>query len=133
MLHHVEINVSNLEEARLFWDELLLGLGYSLYSEWGAGVSWMYEETYLVFVQTEARFLEAGYHRGHTGLNHLAFHVERRADVDWWTAKFRERGIPILYEDRHPFAGGPNYYAVFAEGPDRMKVELVAKEKDQKI
>ncbi|MBC1458934.1 VOC family protein [Listeria newyorkensis] len=127
MLHHVEMNVSNLKEARLFWDDLLGRLGYTLYSEWEKGVSWMYGETYLVFVQTEERFLEAGYHRGHTGLNHLAFHVATRADVDAWTERFRAQGIPILYEDRHPFAGGPNYYAVFAEGPDRMKVELVAK------
>lgn len=127
MLHHVEINVSNLKAARFFWDDLLGRLGYSLYSEWDKGVSWMYGETYLVFVQTEERFLNAGYHRGHTGLNHLAFHVATRADVDDWTERFREQGIPILYEDRHPFAGGPNYYAVFAEGPDRMKVELVAR------
>lgn len=56
MLHHVEINVSNLKEARLFWDDLLGRLGYTLYSEWEKGVSWMYGETYLVFVQTEERF-----------------------------------------------------------------------------
>lgn len=126
-MHHVEMNVSNLKEARLFWDDLLGQLGYTLYSEWEKGVSWIYGETYLVFVQTEERFLEAGYHRGHTGLNHLAFHVATRTDVDAWTERFRAQGIPILYEDRHPFAGGPNYYAVFAEGPDRIKVELVAK------
>lgn len=30
------------------------------------------------------------------------------------------------YEDRHPYAGGPDYYAVFFEDPDRMKVEIVA-------
>ncbi|MBC1503065.1 hypothetical protein HB825_08210 [Listeria booriae] len=127
MLHHVELNVSNLAEARVFWDVLLSDLGYTLYSEWEQGVSWIYGETYLVFVQTEERFLKDGYHRGHTGLNHLAFHVETRSDVDAWTERFRAQGVPILYEDRHPFAGGPNYYAVFAEGPDRMKVELVAK------
>ncbi|WP_430536084.1 VOC family protein [Listeria rocourtiae] len=127
MLHHVEVNVSNLKEARLFWDDLLGCLGYSLYSEWEKGVSWIYGETYLVFVQTEARFLDAGYHRGQTGLNHLAFHVETRADVDIWTERFRAQEVPVLYEDRHPFAGGPDYYAVFVEGPDRMKVELVAK------
>jgi catechol 2,3-dioxygenase-like lactoylglutathione lyase family enzyme len=34
--------------------------------------------------------------------------------------------MTILYQDRHPHAGGENYYAVFFEDPDRIKVELVA-------
>jgi catechol 2,3-dioxygenase-like lactoylglutathione lyase family enzyme len=40
--------------------------------------------------------------------------------------KLKEKGIKILYEDRHPFAGGKEHYAVFFEDPDRIKVELVA-------
>ncbi len=42
------------------------------------------------------------------------------------TEKLRRRKITILYEDRHPYAGGKGYYAVFFEDPDRMKVELIA-------
>jgi uncharacterized protein len=34
--------------------------------------------------------------------------------------------VHILYEDRHPHAGGPDCYAVYFEDPDRMKVELDA-------
>ena len=36
--------------------------------------------------------------------------------------------LKILYEDKHPYAGGEDYYAVFFEDPDRIKVELVAPE-----
>ena len=46
---------------------------------------------------------------------------------DELTEKLRRRGITILYEDRHPFAGGSDYYAVFFEDPDRIKVEVVGK------
>ncbi|WP_455662618.1 VOC family protein, partial [Pradoshia sp.] len=81
---------------------------------------------YIVFVQTNERFLDIPYHRGRTGLNHLAFHAKSKSQVDEMTSKLKAKGIPILYEDRHPYAGGPEHYAVFFEDPDRMKVELAA-------
>ena len=126
MLHHVEINVLNLESSRMFWGWLLTELGYELYQEWDRGVSWKQGHTYLVFVQTEERFVNRGYHRGGIGLNHLAFHAKSRQHVDEMTQELIRRGIPLLYKDRHPFAGGPGHYAVFFEDPDRIKVELAA-------
>ncbi|MGN7357591.1 VOC family protein [Paenibacillus sp. SAF-054] len=124
MLHHVEINVSDLKRSREFWDWLLTALGYGIYQEWEQGFSFKQGPTYLVFVQTEERFLEAPYHRKATGLNHLAFHAESRRLVDQMTDAIRHKGIPLLYEDKHPYAGGPEHYAVFFEDPDRIKVEL---------
>lgn len=60
------------------------------------------------------------------GLNHLAFHAESREQVDMMTEKLLERGYHVLYRDSHPYAGGGAHYAVYAEDPDRIKVELVA-------
>ncbi|MBU1636116.1 VOC family protein [bacterium] len=128
MLHHVELYVSDLAKSREFWGWLLGELGYQEYQRWDSGVSWKLGETYLVLVQTEERFLSQPYHRCRTGLNHLAFHAASREQVDELTEKLRRRGITILYEDRHPFAGGPDHYAVFFEDPDRIKVELVGGE-----
>jgi len=127
LLHHVEIYVSNLPKSIEFWGWLLIELGYEKYQEWDAGISYKLGETYLVFVQTEADYLDVAYHRKRTGLNHLAFHVESRQMVDDFTTRLKARNVTILYEDKHPFAGGKDYYAVFFEDPDRMKVELVAK------
>jgi catechol 2,3-dioxygenase-like lactoylglutathione lyase family enzyme len=126
VLHHIEINVSNINEAREFYGWLLYDLGYRLFQEWEQGFSWTFEKTYLVFVQTEERFLEEGYHRKHTGLNHLAFYVESKEEVDDWTERIKAKGYTILYEEKHPYAGGIDHYAVFFEGPDRIKLELVA-------
>ncbi|MDY7222716.1 hypothetical protein E2L07_13295 [Halalkalibacterium halodurans] len=126
MLHHVEINVDHLEESIEFWDWLLGELGYEDYQSWSRGKSYKHGKTYLVFVQTEDRFQTPTFHRKRTGLNHLAFHAASREKVDELTQKLKERGDPILYEDRHPFAGGPNHYAVFCEDPNRIKVEIVA-------
>ncbi len=135
MLHHVEIYVSDLARSRAFWQWLLCEeLGYKVHQEWPKGIDFSPllaggqggASTYIVFVQTEQKHLDAGYNRCRTGLNHLAFHAQSREQVDDLTAKLRSRGITILYEDRHPYAGGPDYYAVFFEDPDRIKVEVAA-------
>lgn len=125
-IHHIELYVSDLEKSMEFWSWFLSDLGYDLYQEWDKGQSYILEDSYIVFVQTEERFMEIPYHRCGVGLNHLAFHAESRDEVDEMTEKLIHRGIKILYEDRHPFAGGEDYYAVFFEDPDRIKVEFVA-------
>ena len=127
MLHHVELYVSDLARSREFWGRLLERLGYELYQIWDAGISWKLGDTYLVLVQTEQRFQEIPYHRCRTGLNHLAFHAASREQVDSLTEELKTMGVRILYEDRHPHAGGDENYAVFFEDPDRIKVEVVAR------
>ncbi|MBF2398799.1 VOC family protein [Listeria marthii] len=124
MLHHVELYVADLEKSRLFWSELLEGLSYELYQTWNEGFSYKFGETYLVFVQAEEPFLVEGYHRKRVGLNHLAFHGGTKERIDEFRTKLKAKGIRLLYEDRYPFAGGKNHYAVFFEDPDGMKVEI---------
>lgn len=126
LLHHVEIYVSDLKRTINFWGWFLEELGYSSFQEWESGRSWKLDDTYLVFVQTEERFLDVPYHRSRVGLNHLAFHADSRQHVDDITEKLKSKGISILYTKKHPFAGGNDYYAVYFEDPDRIKVELVA-------
>ena len=126
-LHHVELYVKNLKRTKDFWSWLLKELGYEEFQSWEQGISYIHGETYLVFVQAEEKHLDIPYHRCRPGLNHLAFHGGSNEFVDEITAKLRERGVNILYEDRHPYAGGPDYYAVYFEDPDRLKVEITGK------
>lgn len=125
-LHHVELYVANLQRSLSFWRWFLLRLGYQEYQSWEEGCSFRLEDTYLVFVQATEQHREHEYHRCRPGLNHLAFHAKSRSDVDKLTTELEQRGINILYRDRHPYAGGEGYYAVFFEDTDRMKVEFVA-------
>nr|WP_083521114.1 VOC family protein [Alicyclobacillus kakegawensis] len=127
LLHHIEINVSDLERSAEFWGWFLSLLGYQPYQIWECGRSWRLGDTYLVFVQVADRYKEPAFHRRRVGLNHLAFHAQSRAQVDQVTHCLRERGVRILYENRHPHAGGTNHYVVFFEDPDRIKVEVVAR------
>lgn len=123
-LHHIEIYVKSLEKSYEFWSWLLSEMGYELYQSWNSGFSYVLGQTYLVFVQTEDKHLDIPFHRCKAGLNHLAFHGENKQFVDDITTKLKERGIPILYEEKHPHAGGNDNYGVYFEDPDRLKVEI---------
>lgn len=124
-LHHVELYTGALEESLPFWEWLLGELGYEEKNDWDGGRSWIREPTYLVLVETEQG--SPSFDRRAPGLNHLAFHAESREQVDTLTAAVRERDdATVLYEEDHPYAGG--YYALYCEGPERLKVEVVAPE-----
>ncbi len=127
--HHIELYCSNLTKTEEFWSWFLGILGYKQFQKWNGGVSFKLADTYIVFVQAEEKYLSAPFHRCCPGLNHLAFHAASAKQVDEVTAKLRERGIRILYEDKHPHAGGPESYAVFFEDPERIKVELAVPSK----
>jgi len=67
------------------------------------------------------------YHRCSVGLNHLAFKVDSKEIVDDLRKHCLENKVICLYDEKYPHAnGGKEYYALFIEDPDRVKVEFVA-------
>src|SRR3989344_3252760 len=110
-LHHIEIYVSDLNRSVEFWGWFLTKIGYEPYQTWDKGRSWKLGDSYIVFVQAEKDFLDISYHRKRVGLNHLAFRATSREQVDEITAELKQRGVTILYSDKHPYAGGKDHYA----------------------
>ncbi|KZL21813.1 Glyoxalase-like domain protein [Pseudovibrio axinellae] len=133
LLHHVEIYVSDIERSHAFWKPLFSLAGYKESGRWGDGFTFESSKgAYLTFVQVAEKYAIHPYHRCGVGLNHLAFSVVDRARVDRIRTHCLELDIPLLYEDRYPFAnGGTDYYAVFLEDPDRIKIEFVARSSDR--
>jgi catechol 2,3-dioxygenase-like lactoylglutathione lyase family enzyme len=125
-LHHVEVNVSDLGRSGVFWAWLLDWLGYAPWQEWPKGRSWILGDAYVVLVQAEEPHRSTRFDRRGPGLNHLAFHAASREEVDSLVRDLRARGVGLLYEDRHPHAGGTGSYAAFFEDPERIKVEVAA-------
>jgi catechol 2,3-dioxygenase-like lactoylglutathione lyase family enzyme len=125
MLHHIELYVGNLDRSIEFWSPLMVLLGYKP-SRWDGGMNYESEQHYFSMLEAPRDHLAAGFHRKRVGLNHLAFKGKSRAHVDEIAAWAKTAGHSILYDDRYPFATGPDYYAVFLEDPDRMKIEVVA-------
>ncbi|MGW6494133.1 VOC family protein [Nonomuraea angiospora] len=128
MLHHVEIWVPDLPRAVASWQWLLEALGYILYQDWEHGRSWRSGATYLVLEQSPA--LSADRHdRCRPGLNHLAFHVASRAEVEALVESAPVNGWTLMFPDRHPYAGGEHHYAAYLEDGDGFEIELVAQER----
>ena len=130
-LHHVEIWVPDLDEARATWGWLLAELGYAPFQTWDTGFSLRLGGTYLVFEQSAA--LSSSEHdRLRPGLNHLALHSGSQARVDRLYAAAQENGWTPLFADRYPWAGGkpsdgrPGHYAAFLQNSAGFEVELVA-------
>ena len=124
-LHHVELCAADFDAAVGFWNWLLDELGYSVKNDWDGGRSWRNGPTYIVLVRSDDS--DRPFDRRAAGLNHLAFHAGSRTQVDELTVAVREReDAAVLYQDRHPFAGG--YYALYCESPEGIKIEVVGPE-----
>lgn len=122
-LHHVELRTARLDTASSAWDWLLGELGYTPFQAWSEGRSWRLGNVYVVL---ETAPLDGMHDRRRPGLSHLAFHAGDAEQVEQLWADAPTHGWTRLYEDRHPFAGGPDHRAAFLEDAERFKVELVA-------
>lgn len=123
-IHHLELYAADIDAALPFWDWLLGELGYEPKNDWPGGRSWVNGPTYVVLVDAKA---QGEFDRNAAGLNHVAFHAPSRERVDVLTREVQERDdATLLYEDQHPYAGG--YYALYCEGPEGVKVEVVGPE-----
>jgi RimJ/RimL family protein N-acetyltransferase len=124
-LHHVEIWVPTVAQARRTWGWLLTELGWIEYQSWEHGVSWRRGHTYLVFEDSPARSART-HDRLRPGLNHIALHAGHPDRVEELVKAGAEHGWRLMFADRHPYAGGPDHYAAYLENDDGYEVELVA-------
>lgn len=127
-MHHIEIYVSDLNKSKAFYKELFEFLEFELYQEWEEGFSYIKDGFYIVFVQTKEKYLSNGYNRCNIGLNHLAFKCNSKKKIDELREVFIKKGVSLLYDEKFPFAGGNDYYALYFEDPDRIKLEIAYSE-----
>lgn len=129
-LAHVEMNVANIQRTKDFYDIFLA----PLWREWFVGNDHSigykaHDKTHLFFVQVDKKYANAAFHRKQIWLNHLAFRVESVAVVDEIATYLTSKNIALLFTDRsRDYAdeyGMKEYYAIFCEDPDRIKVEVV--------
>jgi catechol 2,3-dioxygenase-like lactoylglutathione lyase family enzyme len=124
-IHHVELWVSDLARAERSWGWLLTALGYEPFQAWDQGRSWRLSSTYIV-VEQSSDVVGLRHERRAPGVNHLAFHAGDRADVDRLANESVDHGWTVMFEDHHPYAGGPDHYAAYLENDDGFEVELCA-------
>jgi catechol 2,3-dioxygenase-like lactoylglutathione lyase family enzyme len=128
-LNHIQINVSNKSVSYPFYKDMLTMLGYTVIAdeEWGFGMKDPKSELVIWVAEIEEKHKDKNYHRKAAGLNHLAFKVDSKDEVDQFYKEFVEkRGVKPLYDTPKLFPEyTPDYYAVFFEDPDRVKLEVV--------
>ncbi|MBC7304011.1 MAG: extradiol dioxygenase [Nocardia sp.] len=124
-LGHLGVNVTDLTAARRYYDELMPLLEYELVS--ADDTQFAYRPvggkigTYLFFYPA----FESGYSSGRPGLQHLAFMLRTRADVDEVHTWAVSRGNEVVYAPQvFPQYAQP-YYATFWTGYDGVMLEAV--------
>jgi catechol 2,3-dioxygenase-like lactoylglutathione lyase family enzyme len=126
-VYHVQINVGAAGASMPFYRDLLHHLELQCVHEEPGVAGYSDGRTSIWLIETARGHAAPGFHRKRTGLNHVAFRVPRRADVDDFTRDFlTPRGLVPLYRTPREFPEyRPGYYAVFFEDPDRVKLEVV--------
>jgi len=129
-LHHLDLNVSNLDRSRNFYQRFLTGLGYQRvdYSTPGEpeGFDWLAPESGGRFSIGLYPAREGAVHDRHTsGVHHIAFTAPSRAAVDDLYEALTGMGTTILDPPQDYPKYEPGYYAVFFLDPDGIKLEYV--------
>lgn len=124
-LGHLGINVSDLDRSRRYYGAILPALGFEPFLDHDDEFAWRpvggKPGTYLFFYPaTDGR-----YDGDATGLQHLAFIVRTRADVDTAAQTAGAVGSDVVHEPQAWPQYPPPYYATFWRDPDGIMLEAV--------
>jgi catechol 2,3-dioxygenase-like lactoylglutathione lyase family enzyme len=128
-LGHVDLVCADVERSIAFYESVLgpLGLGNPAVFEGERGES----IHYLRFpragsgsIGLRQAFEEQDFELYAPGLHHVAFAVDRRADVDAAHAAALAAGAEVLHAPREFPQYRPNYYATFFLDPDGFRIEV---------
>jgi catechol 2,3-dioxygenase-like lactoylglutathione lyase family enzyme len=122
---HIGINLSSAGTPFEFWKELLTYLDFEVQPD-GDHFDATDGHASLCVHVTKSAYQTPGFHRKRTGLSHVAFEVRSAEMVDAFVADFLEpRGVDPLYGGARAYPEyTPDYYAVYFEDPDRIKIEV---------
>ena len=119
VIHHLGIGFQDPQAAEFFFDALLveyLGMAKEEVWESVAGYKGRGTRIYLYPVKV-------GIPPG--ALQHLAFTARSKQEVDRFAIWAREKKIEIIAPPRTYTKYGGDYYAVFFQAPENLKLELV--------
>ena len=126
-LCHIQLNISDSKKSLPFYKDLLAYFEYEVMDESPEHLGMSNNTTDFWLIETEKEFKKNPFHRKNTGINLLAFRVSSKEDVDRFVNEFiKPRNIPTLYGTPKTFPEyKKDYYAVFFEDLDRIKLEVV--------
>ena len=125
-VYHLQINVSDARRAFPFYLAFFNSLGYRLVEEGPEHLGFSNGTTDFWIIQSEKAHTRRKFHRKAPGLNHVSFGGFSPAEVRKFARNFlKKRKVKTLYGSPRYFPEyHKDYYAVYFEGPDRLKLEL---------
>jgi catechol 2,3-dioxygenase-like lactoylglutathione lyase family enzyme len=122
MLDHLTFTVSNLGEAKAFYDKALAPIGVAVVMQVSAAEA---GRAYVGYGSEGRPYFWMSEDRRPTGRLHVAFSAQSRAEVDAFykaamEAGGRDNGPPGLRPEYHP-----NYYGAFVLDLDGHNIEAV--------
>jgi len=131
-IHHLDLNVSDLDRSATFYDSVLTLIGFRRISlsapgeppgfDWAAPSNTDRPSTIGIYA---AKNPGHAHDRHAPGLHHLALSANSRDDVDRLYRMLLEIHAEILDPPREYPKYEPGYYAVFFLDPDGLKLEYV--------
>ena len=124
--NHIQIYVSDKKVSFPFYKELLTYLGYKTVCE-DNSLGMRNKPTDIWLKEAPKENKNKPFSRRNIGVNHIAFSVSKKEDVDKFCKEFLiPRKIKLLYNSPRPFPEYTDkYYAVYFEDPDKIKLEVV--------
>ena len=120
-IEHIGLAVPDVAAAKRYYDEFMPMVGFrECFGNGYCPVDWNGAQLFLY----EAR-ASGDYSRDRTGLQHVAFLVATRAEVDAIHDWVRERGDTVLHAPRVFPQFGPDHYATYFLDPHGFKLEAV--------
>ncbi|KKS33291.1 MAG: Glyoxalase [Candidatus Amesbacteria bacterium GW2011_GWA2_42_12] len=125
-VYHIQINCSDIKVSTVFYKKFLGFLEYKIIHDGSLSLGMTNSSTDFWLVETDKKYKASKFHRKNTGLNHIAFMVSSKGDVEKFVKEFiKPQKISTLYNTPKLFPEyTSDYYAVFFEDPDRIKLEV---------
>ena len=131
-LHHLDLNVSDVDRSAAFYDRILTQLGFTRIADSSgeeAGSDWISPSEanigYFSIGIVPAKNRGKPHDRYAPGLHHLALKAEAREAVDELYRILLQMDAEILDAPAEYPKYGPDYYAIFFLDPDGLKLEYV--------
>ncbi len=126
MLGHLGINVPDLDAAKRYYDQLMPLVGFDEFLNDPDQFAYLPANgkrgTFLFFYPSS---VDGEFSRHQTGLQHLAFMVRTRAEVDAAHRLATELGSEVLHPPQEFPQYPPPYYATFWLDPFGIMIETV--------
>ncbi|HWA89655.1 MAG TPA: VOC family protein [Rhizomicrobium sp.] len=128
-VHHIDLSVKDPKAARPFWDAVLGFMGYAVSTNYShGGYDFDCGTRGGDFVSIGIRPVSGPnaarpHDRYSSGLHHIAWNAQSRADVDALHALLVKIGATVTDPPAHYPEYSEGYYAVFFQDPDGLKLE----------